>query len=86
MKVPAIEQTLSAGAVAAALVNAATAAGWGACWLTGWIAHDRVFAERTLGLAAGEFVAGIVHVGTPRQTPPDRPRPDVAALTTRIAR
>ncbi len=83
-KVPAIEQTLSAGAVCLGLVNAATAAGWGACWLTGWIAHDRIFRETVLGLATHEFVAGIVHIGTPRQIPPERPRPDVAALTTRI--
>ena len=83
-KVPGIEQTLSAGAVCMGLVNAATAAGWGACWLTGWIAHDRGFVEGTLGLAPQEFVAGIVHIGTPTATPPDRPRPDVDALTTRL--
>ena len=34
-KVPEIEQLLSAGALCLGLVNAATAAGWGACWLTG---------------------------------------------------
>ena len=87
-KVPLLEQTLSAGAVCLGLLNAATAAGWGACWLTGWVAHDRAFAQATLGLRGEEFVAGIIHLGTPRGSgdggPPDRPRPDVAALTTRI--
>ncbi len=82
-KVPRIEQTLSAGAVCAALVNAALASGWGAVWLTGWIASDRSFLD-ALGLAADEFLAGLVHVGTPTVAPDERPRPDLAALTTWI--
>lgn len=80
-KVPEIEQTLSAGAVCLGLVNAAEAAGWGACWLTGWVSHDRGFAEPAFDLAPQERVAGIVHIGTEGPTPPERPRPDVAALT-----
>lgn len=84
-KVPQIEQTLSAGAVCLGLLNAAHAAGWGACWLTGWVAHDRGFVESGLGLTAHEFVAGIVHIGTPSAASPDRPRPDIAALTSWIS-
>jgi nitroreductase len=81
-KIPVIEQTLSAGALCLGVVNAATAAGWGACWLSGWPSYDRGFVEQGLGLAPQESVAGIVHVGTaPAILPPDRPRPDVAALT-----
>lgn len=85
-KVPQIEQTLSAGAVCLGLLNAALAAGWGACWLTGWPAHDRDFLRDGLGLADHEFVAGIVHIGTETSAPPERPRPDVAALTAWVAR
>ncbi|MFN3294209.1 MAG: nitroreductase [Gemmobacter sp.] len=81
-KVPALEQTLSAGAVCLGLVNAALAAGWGACWLTGWVSHDPELAPALFGLAPGEWVAGIVHIGTATQTPPDRPRPDLSAITT----
>lgn len=81
-KIPPLEQTLSAGAVCLGLLNAATAAGWGANWLSGWPAHDPGFIAEGLGLAPQEFVAGIVHIGTPTVTPPDRPRPDVARLTT----
>jgi nitroreductase len=81
-KVPVIEQTLSAGAVCLGLLNAALAAGWGACWLTGWPAHDRDFAKAAFGAAPGEWVAGIIHIGTETTPPPDRPRPDVAALAT----
>jgi nitroreductase len=76
-KAPLIEQTLSAGALCLSLVNAAMAAGWGACWLSGWISHDPVFAERAFGCAGGEWIAGIIHIGTPGPTVKDRPRPDL---------
>lgn len=81
-KIPQIEQTLSAGAVCLSLVNAALASGWGACWLTGWVAHDHAFAADLLDLSAGEWVAGFVHIGTGTDTPPERPRPDLSAITT----
>ena len=81
-RIPAIEQTLSAGAVCLSLVNAALASGWGAVWLTGWPAHDRATAAAAFGIEGAEWVAGIVHIGTPREAPPPRPRPDVAALTS----
>ena len=80
-KIPVIEQTLSAGAVCLSLVNSALAAGWGAVWLTGWVAHDPALSAELLELAPGEWVAGFVHIGTSGATPPERPRPDVAALT-----
>ena len=80
-KVPLAEQTASAACVCLGLVNAALAAGWGACWLTGWVSHDAVFGQRAFDLAPGETVAGIVHIGTVANPMPDRPRPDVAALT-----
>jgi len=84
-KIPEIEQHLSAGAVCLALLNAALASGWGANWLTGWPALDRPFLEAGLGLAPHEFVAGFIHVGTETATPPDRPRPDLDAITEWVA-
>ncbi|OJI93638.1 nitroreductase [Planktotalea frisia] len=81
-KVPAIEQTYSAGAVCLALLNAALASGWGANWLSGWPSHDRGFVEAGFGLAAHESVAGIVHIGTEKMAPPERPRPDLSAITS----
>lgn len=81
-KIPLIEQTLSAGAVCLSLVNAALASGFGACWLTGWAATDTDFAAEGLGLAPHEWVAGMIHLGSPSAVSPERPRPDVAALTT----
>lgn len=84
-KVPPIEQLLSAGGVCLSLVNAALATGWGAAWITGWAAFDRVFVETGLGLAPTEQIAGFVHLGTCETPVSDRPRPDVAALTTRVS-
>ncbi|EYD77621.1 Nitroreductase family protein [Rubellimicrobium mesophilum DSM 19309] len=81
-KVPLIEQTYSTGAVLMQLLNAATAAGWGANLLTGWPVYDETFRQEGLGLAPGETVAGIVHIGTPTAETPDRPRPDLSRLVT----
>jgi nitroreductase len=77
-KIPEGEQVLSAGAVCLSLLNAALASGWGANWLTGWMATDRAWLAEGLGLEHG-FVAGFVVLGTEGAVPPDRPRPDPAA-------
>lgn len=79
-KVPVAEQVLSAGALCLGLVNAATAAGWGANWLTGWVAHDATFCARAFGCQGAENVAGIVHIGTPGPEAPARARPDLARV------
>lgn len=80
-KIPEWEQVLSAGAVCLGLVNAALASGWGASWLTGFAALNQGFAEAHLGLAPTERVAGLIHIGTRGDAPPERPRPDIAAKT-----
>lgn len=84
-KIPEIEQTLSAGAVAMNLLSAALAAGWGANWLSGWISHDKDWRETQLGLADHEWIAGFIHIGTERMTPPERPRPDLDQITTWVS-
>lgn len=81
-KIPPIEMSYSAGAVCLALLNAALASGWGANWLSGWASHDPDFAASAFGLSNAERVAGIIHLGTQTSTPPERPRPDLAAITT----
>lgn len=80
--VPGLEQILSAGAVCQTLLAASLAAGWGANWLTGWASFDRPFVETGLGLAAREYVAGFIHIGTETVAPPERPRPDLDKITT----
>ena len=81
-KIPHAEQLLSAGAVCLAMLNAALASGWGANWLSGWASHDREFLRENLGLDDHESIAGFIHIGTERMTPPERPRPDIGAITT----
>lgn len=84
-KIPAIEQTYSAGAVCLALLNAALAAGWGANWLSGWPSHDAGFAARALECGPDERIAGFIHIGTESAAPPDRPRPDLDRIVTWIS-
>ena len=80
--IPEAEQTLSAGAVCLSLLNGALAGGWGAAWLSGWMATDRYWLARGLDLAPAEWVAGFVVIGTATAAPPERPRPDPDAATT----
>jgi len=80
--IPLWEQELSAGAACMNLLHAVHAAGFGAIWVTGWAATEPA-AVRILGIGEGEKVAGIIHIGTPKEVPPARPRPDLAARVTR---
>jgi len=84
-KIPELEQTLSAGAVCLALVNAALASDWGASWLTGWTATDRPFLTNHLKLEKHEFVAGYIHIGSKSSNPPERPRPDFKSITNIVS-
>jgi nitroreductase len=80
--IPEWEQVLSAGAVATTLLYATLASGYGANWITDWYAYDAE-AQAILGLTPGERVASFVLIGTPREAPLERERPDVAGLVTR---
>ncbi|KAF1013918.1 MAG: putative NAD(P)H nitroreductase YdjA [Stenotrophomonas maltophilia] len=78
-KIPVQEQLMTAGCVCFALLQAAQALGFGAQWLTAWMAFDPdVHAH--LGLAGNEGIAGFIHIGTPKTEVPERERPDPAAL------
>jgi len=80
-KVPEQEQLLTAGCACFALLQAAQALGFGAQWLTAWMAYDPEVAK-VLGLGEGERIVGFVHIGTPRVDAPERDRPDPRALLT----
>jgi nitroreductase len=82
-KVPPWEQELSAGASAMNMVTAATALGYGACWLTGWFAFDRDVLDG-LGLKPDEKLAGFIHIGTQTKPSEDRPRPVLSDIVTRF--
>jgi nitroreductase len=81
-RIPAWEQDLSAGAVCMNLLHAAHALGFAGTWLTGWAAYS-AGGHRLLGISACEKVAGIVYVGTAKEIPADRKRPDIDAIVTR---
>ncbi|MES2340343.1 MAG: nitroreductase [Pseudomonadota bacterium] len=80
-EIPEWEQLLSAGAVCTTLLYAAQALGYGANWITDWYAYDEE-AKAVLGLEPGEKVAGFVFLGTPKEPPQERERPDLASLIT----
>ena len=80
--IPVWEQELSAGALCQNLLVAAHGHGFVANWLTGWAAYD----ERVLalfGAAAPERIAGFFFIGTQARPLEERPRPDLAAITSR---
>lgn len=80
--IPVFEQELSAGALCMNLLTAVHGFGYAGMWVTGWAA-THPDAVRVLGARDGERIAGIVHLGTAKEVPPDRPRPDSAERVTR---
>jgi nitroreductase len=82
-KVPPWEQEMSAGASAMNIVTAATALGYGACWLSGWFSFDRDVLTG-LGLKADEKLVGFIHIGTVSKPSEDRPRPALSEIVTRF--
>jgi nitroreductase len=81
-KTPVWEQQLSAGALCQNLLVAANAMGWAASWITETPAYDS-HVHAALGMKPGEQVAGFIYLGTAREQPVERQRPDVAAKATR---
>ena len=49
---------------------------------TGPAVLDETFGRTHLGLSEHERIVGLVHLGSRGETPPERPRPDVAAKTS----
>lgn len=80
--IPEWEQIMSVGAVCISLVNAASAMGYGANWITDWYAVDAA-GKAVLGVQPDERVAGMIYLGTVAEPPLERVRPDLAALVTR---
>ena len=80
--VPEWEQVLSAGAVCQNLLHAANALGFSAQWITEWYAFDDAVSE-ALGLERNERIAGFVYIGTAREEPGERDRPDLDEIISR---
>ena len=80
-KIPESERFSTASCVCFALLQAAQSLGFGAIWLTGWLAYDPEVAG-WLGLDGHERVVGYIHIGTPKLDAPERDRPDPRELLT----
>lgn len=74
IKAPAWEQELSAGAVCMNILHAAYMLGFGAKWLTEWVAYDPAILQ-ALGGGTKDRVAGFIYLGTRTTEPEDRERP-----------
>jgi nitroreductase len=68
VKIPAVEQLLSAGAAAQNILLACHAFGFGAAWKTGEAAYDPGVKD-ALGLEATDEIAGFLYIGTPKAVP-----------------
>jgi nitroreductase len=68
VKIPPIEQTLSAGVAAGNIMLAALALGYNAMWKTGGAAYDAQVRE-SLGLGPGEVIVGFLYVGSEAARP-----------------
>jgi len=73
-KVPEIEQVLSAGCVAHAILVGLQAEGFGAVWRTGPASYDPEL-KAALGLAQTDHLVAFLYVGTPASEPGPQPRP-----------
>ncbi len=81
-KTPVWEQELSCGALCQNLLLAANASGWAGCWLTEWIAFSPGI-NALLGLTEDERIAGFIYLGTAKDVPQERMRPDAGAKIER---
>ena len=63
------------------MLTAVHALGFSASWLTGWPAYS-AGARSLFGIAETERVAGIIHIGTAKEPPLDRKRPDIDAIAS----
>lgn len=84
VKIPEWEQLMSAGAATMNLIHAAHSMGFGANWVSEWVAYDEG-AKAILGIAPEEKTVGFIHIGTPSEPPVDRPRPALADIVTEAA-
>jgi len=82
VKIPVIEQLLSAGAAAQNVMLAAHALGFNSMWKTGAPAYDEEV-KASLGLEANDAIVGFMYLGTDASKPDTTPRPSWRDLVRR---
>lgn len=79
--VPEWEQILSTGAACHNLILAANSMGYSSQWITEWYAYSP-FVAKAMGLAENERIAGFIYIGTAREAPSERDRPDINEIVS----
>lgn len=80
-RTPEWEQRMTAGAVCQNLLLGASAHGFAAQWITEWYAYDKTIAN-ALELKENERIAGFVYMGTAKEDPKERARPDMKSIVS----
>ena len=83
-KIPQIEQLLSAGAAAHAMMLAARALGFNGMWKTGGAAYDQEV-RAALGLESSDAIAGFLYLGTEAGEPAPARRSEWRDLVRELA-
>lgn len=79
--IPILEQHHSNGAMCMNILNAAHALGYAGNWVTGWASrHPAV--KQALGHDEETEIVAFIHLGTAKEAPEQRPRPDVAEIAS----
>jgi len=76
IKIPEWEQQMSVGAVCQNILVTANLMGFAAQWLTEWYAFDEHI-DAALGLTTHERVAGFIYIGSAKERPAERVRPEL---------
>jgi nitroreductase len=79
-RIPDWEQWMTVGAVAQNIALGAHALGYSSNLLSFWDAEG----QKEFGISENEVLAGFIHIGTPTTEFPERERPRLAELVTRL--
>jgi nitroreductase len=79
-KIPEIEQVTAAAAAAQNILLAAHAMGYAAKWSTGRNAYSASI-KSGLGLQAGDYIVGVLYIGSYAAQQEPSPRPDISQVT-----
>jgi nitroreductase len=74
-KIPEWEQILSSGAACQNMLTAALGMGYAAQWITEWYAYN-ADVKAALGAQPADRIAGFLYLGTLKEAPTDRARPE----------
>lgn len=80
-RIPEWEQHLSCGAVCMNILHACHELGFGANWLTEWVAYDDTI-KSALGGGENSRIAGFIYIGSYAEKPDDRPRPELGDVVS----